>query len=283
MKIGIVGWGYVGASTGLGLRDQHEIYVYDPFKDVEDFSFNIIKELPYKSSKNLKVIEDVEELKDVDIIFLCLPTPSNNDGSANTTYIDNFLSQLNKVLDDGTIVIRSTVPPGTTVNMQAKYPKFKFVHNPEFLREKSPLYDFLYPSRIVIGSNNKHASEKVLEIYKPFECMKIVTDPMSSEMIKYTANCFLANKISYFNEIHMICERVGADPKTVAEAVSLDERIGRYGIYGGRPFGGACLPKDLKALINHVENKIGFEPDLLKSVKKINDKVEKNESSNNGV
>jgi len=273
MKIGIVGWGYVGATTGLGLRDKHEIFIYDPYKDVEEFSFNTIRDLPYKNMTNLKKINDMKDLSLVDVIFLCLPTPSNEDGSANLSFIENFLTDLNKALGDAIIVIRSTVPPGTTVNMQAKFPKFKFVHNPEFLKEKTPLHDFLYPSRIIIGGTNKEAVRRVMEIYEPFECMKIVTDSTSSEMIKYASNCFLANKISYFNEMHDICKKIGADPKVVAEAVSMDERIGRYGIYGGRPFGGSCLPKDLKALIHHVENKIDFEPHLLKAIKRVNDKV----------
>jgi len=273
MKVGIVGWGYVGASTGLGLKDVHEVFVYDPFKDIEEFSVNMIKELPYKNMNNLTKINDIKDLSLVDVIFICLPTPSNEDGSANLFYIENFLNDLNKVLSGGIIVIRSTVPPGTTIKLQVKYPKFKFVHNPEFLREKSPLYDFLYPSRIVIGGTNKEAIEKVTDIYKQFECVKVITDTISSEMIKYTSNCFLANKISYFNEIYKICKKIGADPKTVAEAVSLDERIGRYGIYGGKPFGGSCLPKDIKALIHHIENKIGFEPHLLKAVKKVNDEI----------
>lgn len=273
MKLGIVGWGYVGAATGLGLKEGHEIFVYDPFKNIEEFSVNALKELPYKNMTNVKKINDIKDLALVDVIFICLPTPPDEDSGANLSYIDNFLTDLNKVLSGGIIVIRSTVPPGTITILQGKFPKFKFIHNPEFLREKSPLYDFLYPSRIVIGGTNKEALEKVLEIYKPFECIKIVTDSVSSEMIKYASNCFLANKISYFNEIHKICKKIGADPKIVAEAVSLDERIGRYGIYGGKPFGGSCLPKDINALIHHVENKIGFEPHILKAVKKVNDEM----------
>lgn len=272
MKIGIVGWGYVGAATGLGLKDKHEILIYDPYKEVVDFSINLLGELPStKNLSNLKQISNLKDLSKAELIFICLPTPSKENGKADLSYIDNFLKELNSTLESGIIVIRSTVPPKTTIKYQEMYPKFKFVHNPEFFRIKTPLHDFLYPHRIVVGSNSEEAMKKVLELYKDFECIKIKTNSTASEMIKYASNCFLASKISYFNEIHKICEKLGIDSKIVSEAVSLDERIGKYGIYGGKPFGGTCLPKDLDALIFFLEKEIGFNPHFLNAVKKVNE------------
>ncbi len=273
MKIGIVGWGYVGATTGLGLKKFHKILVYDPFKNIEEFSINYIGEIPTKKlTENIEHVNKIERLAEANMIFICLPTPTV-DGKIDTSYIENFFKEASKVLKNGMFVIRSTVIPGTTKKLQKKYPQFKFAHNPEFLRERTPLHDFLYPSRIVIGSDHPDLVSIILDVYKPFECQKIVTNTDSSEMIKYAANCFLATKISYFNEIHNICEKFGIDSKIVSEAVSLDERIGRYGIYGGRPFGGACLPKDLVAFIDHAENEVEHEPILLKSVKKVNENI----------
>jgi UDPglucose 6-dehydrogenase len=272
MKIGVVGWGYVGATTGLGLRTFHEILVYDPFKDIEKFSIDYIGELPTKNlTDNLKHVDKLEKMAEADVIFVCLPTPTV-DGKIDMSYIDNFFAECSKTLKKGMFVIRSTVSPGTTRKLQKKYPQYKFANNPEFLRERTPLHDFLYPSRIVIGSDNKELIDKLLDVYKPFECHKIVTNSDTSELIKYAANCFLATKISYFNEIHRICEKCNIDSKVVSEAVSLDERIGRYGIYGGRPFGGTCLPKDISAFIAHVKE-VGLEPTLLNAVKNVNEEM----------
>ena len=273
MKIGIVGWGYVGATTGLGLRKSHKILVFDPYKDVENFSIDYIGEIPTKKlTENIEHLEHLGKLADADIIFVCLPTPTV-DGKTDMKIINNFFASASKILKKGKFVIRSTIPPGTTKKLQKEYPQFKFAHNPEFFRERTPLHDFLYPDRIVIGSENKEITDILLDIYNSFECPKIITNPTTSEIIKYASNCFLATKISYFNEIHRICEKLGSDSKIVSEAVSMDERIGRYGIYGGRPFGGACLPKDLAAFISHSEEEIGHEPVLLKSVKKVNEEM----------
>ncbi|MBI4095578.1 MAG: UDP-glucose/GDP-mannose dehydrogenase family protein [DPANN group archaeon] len=271
MKIAVVGWGYVGASTGLGFKDHHEIIAYDPYKLTALYSINVLRELPAMSELvKIQQVYDVADLREAEIIFVCLPTPTTENG-VDVSYIDKLLDDLNKSLDKGVVIIRSTTPPGTVKKYQEKYPKFQFLHNPEFLRERTPVSDFLNPDRIIIGGAHEDAIKKAMDVYKTFDCPKIVTDSTTSEMIKYASNIFLANKISYFNEMHKIAQIVGADSKKMSEAVALDRRIGHYGVYGSRPYGGSCLPKDTDGFIYFVENNLKHTPHLLKAVKHIND------------
>ncbi|MDI6640673.1 MAG: UDP-glucose 6-dehydrogenase, partial [Methanocellales archaeon] len=180
------------------------------------------------------------------------------------------------------IVIRSTVLPTTTrtrimpllgihSNLKAGE-HFGVCVNPEFGRQASALQDFLNPSRIVIGELDKRSGDTLENLYDPFKAPIIRTNLDSAEMIKYVANCFLATKISFFNEIYIICKKIGLDPHFIAEATALDPRIGSYGIYGGRPFSGACLPKDLEAFINFVKKK-KINPKLLDAVNYVNSKI----------
>ncbi|MBI2040735.1 MAG: UDP-glucose/GDP-mannose dehydrogenase family protein [DPANN group archaeon] len=277
MKIAVVGWGYVGAATGLGLKDHHEIIAYDPYKLTALYSMNILRELPAMSELvKIKQVYDISDLREAELIFVCLPTPTTENG-VDTSYIDKILDDLNQKLDKGIIVIRSTTPPGTIKKYQEKYPKFQFVHNPEFLRERTPVSDFLNPDRIVIGGTHDDAIKKVMDVYKLFDCQKCVTDTTTSEMIKYASNIFLANKISFFNEIHNVCKVVGADHKKLADVVALDRRIGHYGVNGGKPYGGSCLPKDTDGFIHFVENHLKHELHLIKATKKVNDEMKKHE------
>ncbi len=271
MKIAVVGWGYVGAATGLGLKDHHDILAYDPYKNTVHYSINVLRELPVLSElAKIKQVYSVEELKEADLIFVCLPTPTNENG-IDLSFIEKFLEDANQRLAGGIIVIRSTIPPTTTKNFQEKYPKFKFVHNPEFFREKTPVSDFLNPDRIIIGGSHEDAMKIVQEVYKEFECPKIITDSTTSEMIKYASNIFLANKISFFNEMHKVAQIVGADSKKISEAVALDRRIGHYGVYGGKPYGGTCLPKDTDGFIHFIETRLKHTPHMLKATKLVND------------
>jgi UDPglucose 6-dehydrogenase len=144
--------------------------------------------------------------------------------------------------------------------------------NPEFLREKSSVEDFLNPDRIVIGSLNERSGEVLERLYSSFKSPIIKTDLDTAEMIKYASNLFLASKISFFNEIHLICQQVGLDSKMVSEAVSLDKRIGKYGVYGGKPFSGMCFPKDLAAFITFAKSK-GVNPKLLEAVEEVNSEI----------
>ncbi len=281
MKIAIVGWGYVGAATGLGLKDSHEIIAYDPYKFTALYSVNVLRELPVLSElAKIKQVFASDDLKEADVIFVCLPTPTTEQG-VDLSYLEKFLEELNQKLSSGIIAIRSTVLPGTTKKLQEKYPKFKFVHNPEFLKERTPVSDFLNPSRIVVGGPDD-AAKKILEVYKDFECPKIITNSTTSETIKYASNLFLSTRISYFNEIHKICKLVGADHKTVSEATALDPRMGFYGVYGGKPYGGSCLPKDMDGFIHFVESQLKHTPHLLKAVKTVNDELKKDTGEERG-
>jgi nucleotide sugar dehydrogenase len=152
--------------------------------------------------------------------------------------------------------------------------------NPEFLRQQSALDDFLHPSRIVIGEFDKKSGDFLEKVYKGLSCPIIRTDLDTAEMVKYVSNLFLASKISFFNEIFMVCQKIGVDARTVSKAVSLDSRIGNYGVYGGKPFDGMCFPKDLAAFITYVKSK-GINPKLLEAVQEINREIASFNSLNN--
>ena len=146
-------------------------------------------------------------------------------------------------------------------------------YNPEFLRQESAYEDFFIPDRVIIGEYVEDSSKLLQELYKPLTEKIIVTSPKAAEMIKYTSNCFLSLKISFFNEIGMLCKEIGVDDRAVSLGVSLDKRIGKYGTIAGRPFEGACLPKDTKALSTFIKKR-GWTPDLLKVTLDINKKIE---------
>jgi nucleotide sugar dehydrogenase len=198
---------------------------------------------------------------------------------------------LEKVDDYVLIVFRSTMPPQTTrlkiIPILEKYSgleagiDFGVCANPEFLREQSPLEDFLHPNRVVIGEYDKKSGDVLENLYAPLKFPIIRTDLDTAEMIKYASNLFLASKISFFNEIFLICEKLGLDSKKVSEATSLDYRIGRYGIYGGKPFGGMCLPKDLTAFVSYLKDK-GIKPKILEAVAEINQDIEKYDKEKTG-
>jgi UDPglucose 6-dehydrogenase len=150
---------------------------------------------------------------------------------------------------------------------------FDVCYNPEFLRQKSALEDFFEPGRVVIGEGAKGSSLPLIEILRPLTKNIIITGYEEAEMIKYASNSFLALKISYFNEIAMICKMLGIDDKTVSRGVALDSRIGSYGTIGGMPFGGACLPKDTAAMTSFIR-KLGIRPDLIEMAVQINNEIE---------
>jgi UDPglucose 6-dehydrogenase len=150
---------------------------------------------------------------------------------------------------------------------------FDVCYNPEFLRQKSALDDFFEPGRVVIGEGTKGSSIPLVEIFRALTRNIIITGYEEAEMIKYASNGFLALKISYFNEIAMVCKMLGIDDKTVSRGVALDSRIGSYGVIGGMPFGGACLPKDTAALASFLR-KLGIRPDLIEAAIQINNEIE---------
>lgn len=269
MKITVVGTGYVGLVTGTCFAEtgntvicvdidktkiermrRGHVPIYEPGLE-ERFHRNI-------EEKRLSFTTDLgEALKEAEIIFLALPTPPNEDGSADLSYILGVADDLGKLLDHYAIVIdKSTVPVGTAEKVQAaidKNAKIKIdvVSNPEFLREGFAVEDFLKPDRVVIGTSSEKARKKLEELYAPFVRQGsplFFMDERSAEMTKYAANAFLAAKISFMNEIANLCNLTGADVDAVRLGVGSDERIGKRFLFPGIGYGGSCFPKDVRAL-----------------------------------
>jgi GDP-mannose 6-dehydrogenase len=290
-KIGIIGSGVVGSATGKGFhRLGHDVLFYDIAKQ----RLLTLKEEGYQIAASIKDI-----INKTDISFVCVNTPNNINGEQD-------LSQLMSVLYDITtalrridrqngqqhphlIVFRSTMLPGTMRSVVINYLQtncssstigrdYDVCYNPEFLRQNTAFDDFFRPDRVVIGEEGKGASQPLKEIYQQLTGNIIVTSFEAAEMIKYTSNCFLSLKISFFNEIGLVCKQMGIDDKAVSLGVSMDKRIGNYGTQFGKPFEGACLPKDTEALAGFIRN-LQLNPDLLQVALDINRKMEELTSS----
>ena len=269
MKIAVIGTGYVGLVTGTCLAetgnevlcidiDQDkvkqmqagEVPIYEPHLDVL-FERNI-KANRLKFSTNLE-----EGLEHGDIIFLALPTPEDEDGSADLKYILGVADDIGKLIKDYKVIVdKSTVPVGTSDKVKAAIAKhakvdFDVVSNPEFLREGFAVDDFLKPERIVVGSSSDRAIALMQKLYKPYVRSGnpiIIMDEKSAELTKYASNSFLAAKITFMNEIANFCEKVGADVDKVRIGMGTDSRIGKRFLFPGIGYGGSCFPKDVKAL-----------------------------------
>ena len=291
MKVTIVGTGYVGLVTGTCFAEMGNdvtcvdideskiksmqsgsIPIYEPDLDVI-FKHNI-KEGRLSFTTDLKTGIDKAQ-----IIFLALPTPPGEDGSADLSYILKVSQDLGPLLKQYTVIVdKSTVPVGTSDKVRdelAKNSKVEFdvVSNPEFLREGFAVSDFMNPDRIVVGTSSKKAQEIMQELYRPFvnQGSKLyIMDARSAEMTKYAANSFLATKISFMNEVANLCELTGADVDAVRIGVGSDERIGDRFLYPGIGYGGSCFPKDVKALYKIAKDSdYGFQ--ILAAVESVND------------
>lgn len=218
-----------------------------------------------------------EGLKGAEFVFICVGTPSGVDGEADLQYVRSAAQTIAKTMEHPLIVInKSTVPVGTgdwtreiIERNQPKPIDFAVVSCPEFLREGSALADFMQPDRTVLGSTDAAAAETVAELYAPLNAPIVITDIRTAEMIKYASNAFLATRISFINEISIICERLGADVEEVARGMGYDKRIGPHFLQAGVGFGGSCFPKDVKALANMAQTH-GMHPQLLNAVMEIN-------------
>jgi UDPglucose 6-dehydrogenase len=218
-----------------------------------------------------------EALAEADFAFIAVGTPSDDDGAADTTYVESAAKSIAANLHRPLIVInKSTVPIGTgdwVASIISKHKKngasFVVVSNPEFMREGSAVHDFLNPDRVVLGSDQRAAAEAVAELYRPLNASVIISDLRTAEMIKYASNAFLATKISFINEIAAICDELGADVKEVARGMGTDKRIGTAFLDAGLGWGGSCFPKDVKAL-EHMASVHGCHPQLLRAVVDIN-------------
>jgi len=292
MKIAVVGTGYVGLVTGTCLAEtgntvicvdidekkvnkmkNGQIPIYEPGLEVL-FKRNI-EQKRLSFTTNLK--EAVDQAK---IIFLALPTPPGEDGSADLSYILGVAEGLGKIITEYKVVIdKSTVPVGTAEKVNAAISKntnldFDVVSNPEFLREGFAVEDFMKPDRVVIGTSSKKAQKVMDELYKPYVRQGnpiIFMDEKSAELTKYAANSFLATKISFMNEIANLCELVGADVDQVRTGIGSDTRIGKRFLFPGIGYGGSCFPKDVQALVKSAKE-VGYNFSILDSVMEVNQK-----------
>ena len=292
MKISVIGTGYVGLVTGTCLAETgNEVICVDIDKDKVDKMRNgsvpiyephldVLFERNIKA-KRLQFTTSLDEgLEHGEIIFLALPTPEDEDGSADLSYVLNVSKLIGeKIKEYKVIVDKSTVPVGTaekvkeTISENAQC-NFDVVSNPEFLREGYAVDDFLKPERIVIGSSSERATTLMQKLYNPFVRSGnpiIIMDEKSAELTKYAANSFLATKITFMNEIANYCEKVGADVDKVRAGMGTDSRIGKRFLFPGIGYGGSCFPKDVKAL-----QKAGLDKDydfkILNSVIEVNEK-----------
>jgi len=292
MNITVVGSGYVGLVTGTCFAEtgnnvtcvdidaskvermkNGEIPIYEPHLDVL-FERNI-RENRLQFTTDLKSAVDTAQ-----IIFLALPTPPGEDGSADLSYVLNVATELGKIITDYKVIVdKSTVPVGTAEKVHEAIVAntnvpFDVVSNPEFLREGFAVDDFMKPDRVVIGTNSARARKLMEELYKPFTRQGnpiIFMDERSAELTKYAANAFLATKISFMNEIANFCEKVGADVDMVRIGMGTDTRIGKRFLFPGIGYGGSCFPKDVQALF-HSGMQSHYEFKILKSVMKVNER-----------
>ncbi len=292
MRISVIGTGYVGLVTGTCLAETGnevvcvdidaqkvekmragEVPIYEPHLDVL-FERNI------KANRLQFTTSLAEGLSHGEIIFLALPTPEDEDGSADLSYVLGVSEQIGKLITDYKVIVdKSTVPVGTAAKVHAVIAQnaqcdFDVVSNPEFLREGFAVDDFLKPERIVVGSSSERATDLMKKLYKPFVRSGnpiLVMDEKSAELTKYAANSFLATKITFMNEIANYCEKVGADVDKVRIGMGTDSRIGKRFLFPGIGYGGSCFPKDVKAL--HKSGKDdAYDFQLLASVISVNKK-----------
>jgi UDPglucose 6-dehydrogenase len=290
-KIAVIGTGYVGLVTGTCFAEtgnqvicvdnnaakvekmrNGEIPIYEPHLDVL-FERNI------KANRLVFTTDLLEGIKDAEIIFLALPTPPGEDGSADLSYILGVADELGKIITDYKVIVdKSTVPVGTAEKVHAALAKnatvdFDVVSNPEFLREGFAVDDFMKPDRVVIGTSSDRAKKIMEQLYKPFVRQGnpvIFMDEKSAELTKYAANSFLATKITFMNEIANFCELVGADVDKVRIGIGSDDRIGKRFLFPGIGYGGSCFPKDVQALVKS-GNEYNFSFEILKSVMEVNE------------
>ncbi|MBU5688296.1 MAG: UDP-glucose/GDP-mannose dehydrogenase family protein [Candidatus Aenigmatarchaeota archaeon] len=279
MKISIIGSGYVGLTTGICLAELgHEIIFMDNNKEKIEILKKLeipiyepgLKELLIKNKDRINFVFDIKEATS-DVIFLCLPTPTNNNGEADINSIIQVSLELAKIIKDKkTIVVKSTVPVGTCEKIKQIFGNRAYVvSNPEFLREGHAVYDFMNPDRIVIGVDNDEAKRIMKNVYEKLKEKIIFMDIKSAEMTKYAANAFLALKISFINEIANLCEKTGANIKNVKIGIGSDNRIGMSFLNAGIGWGGSCFPKDTLALIK-IGEKNGVEMKIVKAARDVN-------------
>lgn len=297
MKIAVIGTGYVGLVTGTCFAEtgnevicvdidkskverlsKGEITIYEP--GLEKLFLRNLKEERLRFTTSL-----TDAVKDALLILLALPTPPGEDGSADLSYILGVAGELGRLIkptDYKVVVDKSTVPVGTAKKVREKILEtggatlegaFDVVSNPEFLREGIAVEDFMKPDRVVIGTDSARARKVIDDLYAPFVRQGnpvIFMDEPSAELTKYAANSFLATKISFMNEIAILCERFGADVDMVRRGIGSDSRIGKRFLFPGIGYGGSCFPKDVQALVKSA-NEVDYDFQILNAVMKVNE------------
>jgi UDPglucose 6-dehydrogenase len=296
MKIAVVGTGYVGLVTGTCFAETgNEVVCVDvnqeKVKSLQSGNIPIYEpDLDVLFERNTKqgrlkfttsLLDGIEGAK---IIFLALPTPPGEDGSADLKYVLGVAEDLGKILKSYAVIVnKSTVPVGTADKVRDKVQKnakvdFDVVSNPEFLREGVAVEDFMKPERVVVGTGSEKARKLMEELYEPFVRQGnpvLFMDERSAEVTKYAANAFLATKISFMNEIANLCELVGADVDNVRKGIGTDSRIGKRFLFPGVGYGGSCFPKDVKALY-YTSSEHNYNFKILEAVMQVNDDQRKN-------
>lgn len=289
MKLAVVGMGYVGLVAACCLvKSGHSVIAVE--KDVN--KLNKLKDgiLPiYEDNLNpifleaiegekIKFTHDFKEaLQRADTVMIAVGTPATSDGRVDLKQVNEVAKSIASfVQKPTTVIMKSTVPPGTGKALVRRYfdknnIPIRYVSNPEFLREGKAVWDWYNPDRIVIGSESQESTTLLMEIYKDINAPKVVMDITSAEMVKYASNAFLATKISFINEIANLCERVNADISAVAPAVGMDKRIGEHFLQAGLGYGGSCFPKDTKGL-EYISQFNDYNFNLLKAVIEVNAK-----------
>jgi len=296
MNIAVIGTGYVGLVSGTCFSEMgNKVTCVDiDTNKIDNLNKGIIPiyepGLEPMVLKNVNVgnlfftIDIAAAIKNAEVVFIAVGTPMGDDGSADLQYVLAVAKSIGETMQKRLVVVdKSTVPIGTAdkvkaaiqtaLNKRGVTKEFDVVSNPEFLKEGAAIADFMKPDRVVIGTENPYAIEKMKQLYAPFTMSHerfIVMDVRSAEMTKYAANAMLATKISFMNEIANICEKVGADANQVRIGIGSDSRIGYGFIYPGCGYGGSCFPKDVKALMKIAEEH-EYHPKLITSVEEVND------------
>ncbi|MCB0429139.1 MAG: UDP-glucose/GDP-mannose dehydrogenase family protein [Flavobacteriales bacterium] len=295
MNVAVIGSGYVGLVTGTCLAETGnqvvcvdidkekvarmqagEVPIYEPDLDVM-FERNI-------KQGRLTFTTSLEEgVKNAKVVFMALPTPPGEDGSADLSYVLRVAEDLGRIMQDYKVVVtKSTVPVGTSDKVKEAIGRlakaeFDVVSNPEFLREGFAVDDFMKPDRVVVGTSSEKAAKIMKELYSPYVRQGnpiIIMDERSSELTKYAANAFLATKISFMNEVANLCEKVGADVDQIRMGIGSDDRIGKRFLFAGIGYGGSCFPKDVMALARTSEEH-AYDFGILKAVMELNKKQRK--------
>ena len=292
MRIAVVGTGYVGLVTGTCFAESGntvtcvdidadkvkklsngEITIYEP--GLEKLFLRNLREDRLKFTTEL-----MDGVKDSLLIILALPTPPGGDGSADLSAILKVADDLGKIINNYRVILdKSTVPVGTAEKVQTAISanckvEFDVVSNPEFLREGFAVEDFMKPDRVIVGTGSQRARKIISDLYAPFmrqDNRIIFMDERSAELTKYAANSFLATKISFMNEVAILCEKFGADVDLIRRGLGADERIGKRFLFPGIGFGGSCFPKDVKALVKSAKG-VDYEFKILQAVMEVNEK-----------